>query len=127
MVQTTSNYERVGGGSAVSSVVQRFYEKVLDDELLTPYFEGVDMTLQRRHLALLVAQLLDGPAEYAGRPLDEAHRGLHITDEAYDHVVAHLVGSLHEFSVPPDIVESLGEVLAEVRGLIVDDGVGAIR
>lgn len=123
MADTVSKYERVGGGGAVNAVVQRFYEKVLDDSLLTPYFVGVDMARQRRHLALLVAQLLDGPAEYDGRELDEAHRGLHITDEAYDQVTAHLVSSLQDFSVPDDIVASLGDVVAGARGLIVDDGV----
>ncbi len=127
MSDTLSNYERVGGGGAVNAVVQRFYEKVLADSLLIPYFAGVDMARQRRHLALLVAQLLGGPAEYDGRQLDEAHQGLRITDEAYDQVSAHLVSALQDFSVPDDIIASLGDVVAGARGLIVDDGVRAGR
>ena len=38
-----SDYEVVGGGPAVSAVVNDFYERVLSDPQLAPYFEGVDL------------------------------------------------------------------------------------
>jgi hypothetical protein len=33
-----SDYQRIGGGRAVSAVVDRFYESVLGDPQLVPYF-----------------------------------------------------------------------------------------
>ena len=47
-----------------------------------------------------VASALGGPAVYAGRDMAAAHRGLHITDAAFDAVVGHLVGALDSLGVP---------------------------
>ena len=38
-----SDYDRVGGGAAVRSVVDRFYDLVLDDARLAGYFTGTDL------------------------------------------------------------------------------------
>jgi truncated hemoglobin YjbI len=35
-----SDYDAIGGGPAVSAVVTDFYERVLGDPQLAPYFEG---------------------------------------------------------------------------------------
>src|SRR3954467_10542141 len=115
---TQTAYARLGGSDPVRVVVQRFYERVLADPALAPYFEGVDMTIQRRHFALLVVQLLGGPSEYDGRELGEAHRGLHVTDDAFDKVVAHLVAALQEADVPADIIGAIGQTATDVRTTI---------
>ncbi|HMI33836.1 MAG TPA: group 1 truncated hemoglobin [Propionibacteriaceae bacterium] len=67
-----SDYEIIGGGSAVSAVVNDFYGRVLGDSQLAPYFEEVDLARLKRHQVLLVTKLLGGPDNYTGRPLDEA-------------------------------------------------------
>jgi hemoglobin len=128
--QTTANhtpYERLGGGEPIRQVVQAFFDRVLADPALAPYFQGVEMTTQRRHFALLISQLLGGPSEYDGRELGEAHQGLHITDEDYDKVLGHLVATLKAAEVPGDIIDALGNTANDVRPTIVDDGVGAGR
>ena len=44
-----SDYEAIGGGSAVSAVVNDFYERVLADPQLAPYFDTCcQFTLQKR-------------------------------------------------------------------------------
>ena len=37
---TVSDYDAIGGGPAVSAVVNDFYVRVLADPQLAPYFEG---------------------------------------------------------------------------------------
>lgn len=112
-------YERAGGAAGLRAVVDRFYAAVLADAELAPYFEGVDMARQRRHLALLVGQLLGGPRSYDGRDLATAHGHLHVTDAAYDRVVHHLGATLHDLAVPGDVIDTVGEALADVRAAIV--------
>jgi truncated hemoglobin YjbI len=53
-----SDYDIVGGGSAVGGVVNDFYERVLGDPQLAPYFEGVDLARLKRHQVLLISQVL---------------------------------------------------------------------
>jgi hemoglobin len=114
-----SDYQRVGGGPAVTAVVDTFYDKVLADPDLTGYFTDVDLPRLKRHQVLLVSQVLGGPAQYDGRDLAAAHAGLGVTSGDFGRVVEHLVESMEEAAVPPDIVGRVGSVLAGSEGDIV--------
>jgi hemoglobin len=107
-----SDYEMIGGGRAVSAVVRDFYDRVLADPELAPFFEGIDMGPLRRHQTLLVSQVLGGPAEYDGRELAEAHDGLDIGRGDFQAVVVHLVRALEAAGVPDDIVGRVVGALA---------------
>ena len=99
-----SDYDAIGGGPAVSAVVNDFYERVLGDPQLAPYFEGVDMPRLKRHQVLLVTQVLGGPKNYDGRSLEEAHEGLGIDHDDFAAVAGHLTGAMRNAGVPDDIV-----------------------
>jgi hemoglobin len=99
-----SDYDAIGGGPAVSAVVNDFYVRVLADPQLAPYFEGIDIARLKRHQVLLVTQVLGGPAKYDGRPLGDAHEGLGIDHDDFAAVAGHLTASLKEAGVPDDIV-----------------------
>ena len=58
-----------------------FYERVLSDPQLAPYFEEVDLAHLKRHRLLLISQVLGDPANYDGRALDQAHAGLGISHD----------------------------------------------
>ncbi|WP_029138458.1 group I truncated hemoglobin [Nakamurella lactea] len=117
--EVTSDYERVGGGRAVTTVVARFYELVQADRRLAPFFADVDMVRLKRHQAALVIQVLGGPAGYEGRELAAAHRDLGIGQADFDRVVGHLVTALQEADVPDDIIGRVGEALSASRSEIV--------
>ncbi|HEV2637424.1 MAG TPA: group 1 truncated hemoglobin [Actinocrinis sp.] len=118
--ETPSAYQRVGGGPAVKAVVGRLYEELTADPELSRFFEGVELSKLRAHMAALLSQVLGGPADYTGRELGEAHAGLGITDADYDRVGAHLIAILGEFDVPGDIVAQVGQILESVRETIVE-------
>ncbi|MET8369118.1 group 1 truncated hemoglobin [Micromonospora profundi] len=118
----SSHYDRIGGANAVKAAVELFYDKVLADPELAPYFTSVDMAAQRRHLALMLAVVLGGPNEYAGRGLAEAHQPLGITAEQYAMVGGHLSAALTELGVPGDILADVQAVLAQVQDQVVAAG-----
>jgi hemoglobin len=126
MDQTTgaavSDYEAVGGGPAVSSVVDEFYRRVLDDPRLAPYFDDVDLPRLKRHQALLVTQVLGGPENYDGRPLADAHAGLGIGHDDFIAVVGHLAAAMAAAGVPEDIINRAGAVVAATESDIVESG-----
>jgi hemoglobin len=117
-----SDYDAVGGGAAVSAVVNDFYRRVLADPQLAPYFEGVDMVRLKRHQALLVTQVLGGPENYTGRPLGEAHAGLGIDHDDFTAVVGHLAAAMKDAGVPDDIIGRAGAVVAATESVIVESG-----
>jgi hemoglobin len=118
--RAVSDYEAVGGGPAVSAVVNDFYERVLGDPQLAPYFEDVDMARLKRHQVLLVTKVLGGPDNYNGRPLDEAHQGLGIDSDDFNKVVGHLGGAMKDAGVPEDIIQRAGAVVAATEPDIVE-------
>jgi hemoglobin len=99
-----SDYDLVGGGPAVSAVVNDFYERILRDPQLGPYFEGVDLARLKRHQVLLISQVLGGPTNYDGRPLEQAHAGLGISHDDLAAVASHLVAAMREARIPEDII-----------------------
>jgi hemoglobin len=117
-----SDYETVGGAPAVSAVVNDFYERVLGDPKLAPYFDGVDLGRLKRHQVLLVTKVLGGPDNYTGRPLDEAHDGLGITHDDFTAVVGHLAAAMKDAGVPDDIIGRAGAAVAATEPDIVEAG-----
>jgi hemoglobin len=119
-----SSFDRVGGAPAVKAVVDRFYERVLADDVLARYFTGFDgerMTQLKRHQVAMISQVLGGPREYTGRELAEAHQPLDIPPVQYRRVTHLLVGTLWEFDVPEDIIFSVSELLASLQGVIASE------
>jgi hemoglobin len=118
---STSLYDTLGGAEPLKLAVDRFYVAVTTDPQLAHYFEGKDVTRIKRHQVLLLSQVLGGPAEYDGRQLGEAHRGLHVTGPDYDRVVEHLIGTLRGLDVDDTVVSAVEGVVGSVRRDIVED------
>ncbi len=108
-------YDDIGGRDAVAAAVDIFYDKVLADDLLGPYFTDHDMARQKTHMRAFLAVALGGPDVYAGRDMRAAHAGLRITDAAFDRVVDLLVATLQQLDVPVDIIAAIGAKLAPLR------------
>jgi hemoglobin len=110
-----SLYERIGGEAAVQAAVARFYDKVLADPTLAPFFEGVDMPAQNRKQIAFMTMAFGGPNRYTGRALRNVHANLvtrGMGDAHYDAVVGHLASTLADLGVDK---ESTAEVLALVE------------
>jgi hemoglobin len=112
-------YDEIGGRDGVAAAVDTFYDRVLADDLLAPYFDTTDMRRQKQHLRAFLAAAVGGPDVYAGRDMSEAHAGLGITDEAFDRVVGHLVATLTALGVAPATIGAIGDAVAPLRAGIV--------
>lgn len=117
-----SHYDRIGGAPTIRQAVDRFYERVLADGELTPYFTDADLANVKRHQVLLLSQVLGGPTAYDGRALGDAHRGLGITERHYDKVVDHLVSVLTDLGADDEAIAAAGSVVAAVKPDIVESG-----
>ena len=112
-------YEQLGGHDAVSAAVSVFYGRVTDDELLSPWFEGVDLTRLKAHQRSFLAAAFGGPDLFAGRDLTLAHRDLAITDEAYDRLASTLVTTLADLGTPSSALTEVSSRLEGMRSQVV--------
>ena len=106
-MQTTLHdemYQTIGGDAGLEAVVDTFYNRLWSDPDLKRYFEGIDRDALKRHQRMFLTYVLGGPDAYDGRPLPEAHRGMSITDEAFDGVANHLRLTLEECDVDRPLI-----------------------
>jgi hemoglobin len=59
-MNTTSLYERIGGKTAIHSIVETFYNKVQDDYRLNRFFNSTEQSEQIEALTALAIALCDG-------------------------------------------------------------------
>ena len=108
-----SVYHEIGGQSAVEAVVEDFYDRVLSDEQLIPYFDGMDMDELRAHQIQFISSVAGGPVEYSGADMREAHAHLDIDEADFEAVGAHLETALRTNGVSEENIEEImGEVVA---------------
>ena len=105
-------FERVGGFSFLSKVVLDFYDRVLDDDILSPYFADVDIRGLIDHQTKFVAFLMDGPACYSDEHLRLAHARLGIDAPAFERMVQVMRATLEDFGLSDRDVET---VMARIR------------
>ena len=114
-----SLYERIGGQPAVMAAVDRFYEKVLADEVTRPFFEALDMEAQIKKQIAFMTWAFGGPDEYKGRDLRTAHadlvRAQGLSDVHFDAVVKHLRATLIELGLSTDLVNESLQIVAGTR------------
>ena len=111
-----SLYERIGGDKAVQATVIKMYDKVLDDALLAPFFEDIDVDALRRSQMAFVTVAFGGPNHYTGKNMRSAHQNAvnkGLSDAHFDRVAAHLKAAMEELSVPADLI---AEALTIVSG-----------
>lgn len=111
MADETSIYERVGGEEGIAGMVGSFYDKVLADSELAPYFKDVPMDRQRRMQREFFAAATGGPIVYTGRPLSAAHHALGISRREFQRFVEHMIATLEEHGVgKPDVLDIIARV-----------------
>ncbi|MEL6181830.1 MAG: group 1 truncated hemoglobin [Myxococcota bacterium] len=113
-----SLYEQLGGEAAVNAAVDLFYRKVLTDDSISHFFEGVDMDQQVAKQKAFLTMVFGGPNNYSGLDMRNAHARLvqqGLNDAHFDAVVAHLGGTLQELGVNDALIGQVASIAESVR------------
>lgn len=113
-------FERVGGADGIDALVVDFYNRVLADPELGPFFEHTDTDKLRTMQREFFSAALDGPSTYTGRPIYEAHFGHGIKRRHFAKFVDHLFDTLQAFELSErevsDIIGRINTYVDEVVG-----------
>src|SRR5579859_977157 len=74
-IEASVLFDRIGGVPGVMRMIDRFYESVLADPALRPFFEDVEMYKLRRMQYEFFSAALGGPTAYSGRTVQHAYHG----------------------------------------------------
>jgi methyl-accepting chemotaxis protein len=113
-------FERVGGIPAIKATVDLFYDKVLADPALKPFFKKTNMAWLKGRQNAFFIQALGGPALYKGKDMKSAHAHLSIAAADFNRVAGHLVASLAELKVPQPLIDEVVGAVAPLGRQIVN-------
>lgn len=106
-----SLYDQLGGAPAISVALDRFYEKVLADPVVSVYFDRVDVDRVKERQRAFLAMAFGGPDDYQGRDLRTAHaapRARGLDEPGYEVFMGYFRDTLAELGVAePQIDEAM--------------------
>jgi len=113
-------YERVGGDQTVRDLIDGFYDRVLADPELKPFFKTTSRDKLSRMQSEFFSAALDGPITYTGRPLSHVHHGRGITKHHFALYVGHLLDTLRNQGINDqdvqDIIGRINTYAGEITG-----------
>jgi truncated hemoglobin YjbI len=110
-------YDRIGGDLAMDIAVDLFHRKLLEDELVGRFFDGVDMAAQRLEQKSFLAMAFGGPYQYSGVEL-VSKMGLEARH--FDRVSAILKETLEELKIGAPAIEDVMQVIETARETILN-------
>ena len=112
-------FEKLGGADAVDVAVDKFYEKVLSDDRIKHFFEGVDIVQQARHQKQFMTYAFGGTADYPGKTMRLAHKNLverkGLNDSHFDAVLENLGNTLKELGVSNTLIKEAAAIVESTR------------
>ena len=113
-----SLYDQIGGEAAVDAAVDIFYRKVLADDRINKFFEGVDMDRQAAKQKAFLTVAFGGPNKYSGKDMRDGHAHLvakGLNDSHFDAVMEHLGATLKELNVPDELIAKAAAIAESTR------------
>ena len=105
-------YKRLGEQEGIRAVVDDFYDRLLADDELGPFFETADMEKLRRTQTDFLCEAAGGPETYDAEPVREAHLHIPFTPAHIQRAVELLYESLDAFDVADEDAEAVVQAVA---------------
>jgi hemoglobin len=114
-------YELIGGRQAIAKATDIFYNNVLADPALRPFFAASDMRQLRSRQSMFISMLLGGRVVYTGKEMGAAHeaaRAHGLTEAHFDRFLAHFRAALLEVGVSAIKAKKVIRLLDQKRDLV---------
>jgi len=110
--------ERIGGEGTVGAAVDAHYVRMLADDRVKAFFDGVDMAQLGVNQKAFMVREFGGPDNYAGRDMRSSHlqfvsKGLN--DSHVDAFIESLLGAFRERGVASSLIDEIQGVLESHR------------
>ncbi len=114
-------FDRIGGESAIESLIIDFYVRVMADPELAPFFRSSSLEKLHGMQREFFSMALGGPVAYTGRPLAHVHHGRGITTGHFSRFGGHLLATLENMGISEsesaEVVERINHYTNEVVGI----------
>lgn len=118
-MRAASIFQELGGFARVHLIVSGFYEKVLDSERLSRFFQDIDVPALIDHQTKFIAAMMGGPASFSDDHIARAHVRLGITGEDFDEMAVLFRETLEDYNVSEAHITRLCAHLTGMREHVV--------
>ncbi len=108
------------GKQGITELVDHFVANVAMDPRINNYFHHTEIPHLKQNLVNQICQATGGPCVYASPSMRDVHRGMRITNAAFDALVEDLVRALNTYRIPEPEQQELLALLAPMRQDIVE-------
>lgn len=115
-------FERLGGEPRLRAAVSEFSDILLEDDRLNFTFADSDMNKFKKLLYEQFCALAQGPCQYTGRTMREAHLKLNLDNAQFNALAEDLYIALDRVHVPYRVQNQLMALLAPMQRDIVKPG-----
>ena len=122
-----SLYDRLGGKTAITAVVDDFVGRVAADTRINGKFANANIPRLKSMLVDQICQASGGPCTYTGRDMKNTHAGMGVSSSDFDALVGDLVATLSKFKVPEREKNELLGALGPMKGDIVEKPMASMQ
>ena len=127
MSDEVSLYQEVGGSDFFIELVNKFYEGVINDEvIISLYPDRNDLEGAKERLSLFLMQYWGGPTTYSderGHPrLRQRHFPFAIGERERDHWLMHMQGAINAMPTSDSVRTRLSEYMSNAAHHLVNTG-----
>jgi hemoglobin len=111
-------FQQLGGQAAVEAAVDNFYRKVLTDDRVSRFFEGIDMDRQIAKQKGFLTMAFGGPNNYSGKDMRTGHAHLvkmGLNDSHVDAIIELLGQTLKEMGVADSLISQVAAIAESTR------------
>jgi len=119
-VADSSLYDRLGGKTAITAVVDDFVGNLAADKRINARFAKTNIPHLKQMLVDQICQATGGPCTYTGKSMKDAHKGMKISEADFNALVEDLTKSLDKFKVgdreKTELLTALGKMKGDIVG-----------
>ena len=120
MATERSLYDRLGGIDAITAVVRAVADRQLNDDRINQKFARTNKDRLIKEFVDQICEATGGPCTYTGRSMTEAHHDMGVTNGEFEAFTEDVVAVLDDFKVGRAEQDELLNILAPLRGEIVE-------
>jgi hemoglobin len=119
----TSLFERLGGSSGINALVQDIVALHMENPVIRarfrPYLETPDkLEATKRHLCAFLEAGSGGTAQYGGRSMKDAHRGMNISEAEYMAATDDILTALRQHRIDDQTQKDVLAIAYSLKGEI---------
>lgn len=122
-VNGTSLFERLGGSSGINALVQDIVARHMENPVISarfrPYLETPDkIEVTKKHLCAFLEAGSGGTAQYSGRNMKDAHRGMNINEAEYMAATDDIMAALRQHGIDDQTQKDVLAITYSLKGEI---------